>query len=226
MKFSTHQARYVIKNNHAAFVIKIILMSQLIVGCKQNTTGYILPQFKANKSISEISESIRNITDKKDFAVVYTIIPGDMNLEVYPIKIFCLKDSAWEKIEIRRGIIEVDSLYSQGDPDAVEKDIVLKKVCRKIEGEAFLRKLTTYNLFTMEEESQLKKRCEEIRMDHKVPEYTDLGFSCFYIIHGSNVRSLTYQLYNRKEDCPAMTEWEDIKKIISLYKDEWYSKNH
>ncbi len=225
MKLSIHQVQHVI--NHTSFVIKMILMSQLIIGCRHNATkNYILPDFETNKSISEISKSIRNITDEKDFAVVYTIIPGDMNLEVYPIKMFCLKDSTWEKIEIRRGIIELDSLYTQGDPDVVEKDIILKKVCRKIEGESFLKKLTTYNLFTMQEEFQLKKRCEEIRTDNKVPEYTDLGFSSFYIIHGSNVRNLTYQLYNREEDCPSMTEWEDIEKIISLYEDEWYSKNH
>ncbi|SKC84194.1 hypothetical protein [Ohtaekwangia koreensis] len=139
-------------------------------------------------------------------------------------KNFALKGDQWEKIEIRRGIIEVDSLYSQGDPDVVEKNIILKKVCRKIERESFLKKLTTYSLFIMEEESQLKKDVKKLRTDNKVPEYTDLGFSSFYIIHGSNVRNLTYQLYNRKEDCRAMTEWEDIEKIISLYENEWYSK--
>jgi len=207
--------------------IYIALLAITVVSCKhRNSSSTVIPVFTATESLNEVDESIREVSQKKDLTIAITIEAGILGPYDHVVKMLYLKDDTWEKIEIRKGASEIDTLYSDREGDIVEKQMILTMRCRKQDAETFFKKLISYNLFTIDEEKQLIKKCAEVRADHKTPEYIDTDHTRIYIIQGSLVRNLNYETYMREEDCPNIREWTDIKNIEKLFQEEWYAKEH
>jgi len=209
-------------------ILRIVLIAWLIVSCQKRSTKveYRIPNFTTNSTLAQVEKIIKEVALEKDFTVAYTSVPYEFAPSERIYKIFCLKGNTWEKIEIRNGITELDTVYSNTEVAIIDKEVSLRLECRTDEADKFFNKLISYNLFTLADEDQLKEKCMELRTDHKVPEYIDIGYMSFYIIQGTRVRRLDYQTYMREQDCPGMKEWQDIRNIQHVFKDEWYVKKH
>lgn len=200
---------------------KIYLLFILVFfGCIQKDTNKELPSFKGNYDLNDIWLPIKEIVIKKKFSVVYSeggspfIKPGDLTH-----KIFCLDEKQWQKIEIRRGITDTDTVNN--DIEIIEKDITLKKDCTDKESRAFLDSLIHFNLFVLDDENAITKRCKET--GGRVTKTHDASRVTFYLIHKNNVRMLTfYDLDQKSTDCPNVHEIKEIQKIIRLFKNQWY----
>ncbi len=193
--------------------------------CAKSDRNGLLPRFEANSSMDEISEPIRSIVKKKDFAIAFEYSGGFRSPE-YSLKIFSYHNKLWEKTELRLGITEMDTAYSEADLDLVPKEIVLRKECRSVEGEQFMQKLISYKLFEIKDGKKLEVKCTESREDHTFPVYDDTGSVIFYIVENGRVRKLQYR-YFQAEDCPNLQEeLSNINNIQSLFQKEWFARKH
>lgn len=220
------------------FLISLLL---ICLNCKQVKPYLTLPDFQSNFSLKEDSK-LKELSREKDFLVAF----GESSIWEMEksLKVFSVKNGIWEKIEIRSGIVEVDSVLDNApitmptnvrgvdttfigqSLDWVNKEIYLRKECRKDEAKDFMNKLIEYGLFELPDEPELLEACAKLRPDGNVPEYSDVGDVYFYIIKHSKVRLVNFHTYNRNIDCPGMSEWDKIEKIRKLFLESWYQKEH
>jgi len=219
----------------------ILILISLSFGCQKKEIGYSIPSFKENFALKG-EGFLESIAKENDFSVAYTI--SDIWSVESSMKIFTVKNNVWQKIELRKGILELDSTLTNvkitmptdvrgvdttfvgNTVDVVVKEIKLKKECRKEEAEYFLNQLISLKLFELDEEEKLLEKCGQQREDKTAPQYTDVPYVNFYIIKGNNVRLVSYQTFKRKEDCPQVKEWENINELMKLFEKEWYVKKH
>lgn len=206
--------------------LTIVVALVLFVSCgKQQQQD--LPAFKKNATIDDVWQPIEYLTRDKDFSIVRLEGGGFIDPSTLHHRIICLKDSTWEKIEYRRGITEVDTMYSVSDGELVYKEVALRKECRKGEGESILRELISQGLFELPEEEELIDACVEARDDRALPTSSDAGSIIFYIISGNKVRVLTYDdPYTKLEDCPTKESWEKVLAINKVFESNWFVKEH
>jgi hypothetical protein len=211
-------------------MIKILLgvMFLFLLCCQDKDPVYKIPDFKSNSSMNEVWEPIQNIVSKNDISIVCSTGGGGGLVQPRKFfhKAFCLKGDIWEKDEIKLGIIEVDTIFSNVDADFVSKEILLSKRCRKEESEKFLQELLELGLFELPEEEALLQRCDN-GMHNGKSRITDAGGVTFYIIQGNKVRRLYYYAPDfQMEQCPNIKEWSKIVKIRQLFEKDWYVKKH
>jgi hypothetical protein len=203
------------------------LTTLFLFGACHGKKNLQVPSFESNSSLNEdylMIREIRDILSKKDFSVIFYNSIEDAE-RTY--KIFCLKDTVWEKIEIVDGLVELDTLIKKDDAIFVGKKVQLTKVTPKKEALYFLEKLKKYGLFTLPEDKELFEKCKQDRADHDVPEYSHRDASLFFLVQGEKVRWLNYKTQNRKEDCPTLVDtYNRIDSIETLFKKEWYVKKH
>ena len=204
-----------------------LLIFLLFLGACRSKKNQLMPVFESNYKLNrgdKIINDIYEVLTAKDFSIIsYHSIESDAST----YKIFCLKDTIWEKIEIVDSLVELDTLIKKDDAIFVQKKVQLTKITPKKEALHFLEKLKQYGIFTLPEDKQLYEKCKQARADHDVPEYIDSGGPLFFIVQGNKVRWLSYKTQNRKEDCPTLVEtYKRIDSIEALFKKEWYVKKH
>jgi hypothetical protein len=199
-------------------------LTLLTVGCNSTDTSVELPAFEGNSSLIEVWEPIRDITKEKDFSVVYSEGGGPLvERGSLTHKIFCLTDREWQKIEIKRGIDQADTL--NGKIEAIEKDFTLIKNCGEEESKLFLDTLSQLGFFSLMDEQELEKKCKET--GGKLSRTHDAGRVYLYAIQGDKVRILSYyDLEQKVQDCPDVVEITNVKNIMLLFKRDWFSSRN
>jgi hypothetical protein len=131
-------------------------------------------------------------------------------------KFFSYSAGSWEKIELCQGIIDEKQLRK--DPDyPISRDILTRKLCRPEEAHFFLSKLKEYKLFDLPEEKVLRTTCKDSGVIDSETIY-------IHIISGDKVRYLEYyDVYDSRERCPEVKQWNNIVDIENLFKNEWMS---
>jgi hypothetical protein len=191
----------------------------LIYCCAAENKHDSCPDFRDNDDLESVWEPIQNIVRAKDFSVSYSVGPSAMATpESRMHRIFAFNGSNWEKIELRQGIIEVDS--SMAEFSIVEKDITIKKECDSARAKYFLNSLIELGLFELNEEITLVDRCAS-----SMQSPIDSPTIFFYIVKGNDIRILSYRGLSQKvEGCPEVSEWSSIHGIISLFENGWIDK--
>ena len=211
-------------------MMKILLgiMFLFLISCQNKEPVYKIPDFKPNSSMAEVWEPIRNIVSKKDVSIVCLTGGGGglVQQSQFSHKAFCLKGNTWEKVEIKLGIVEVDTVFSNIDADFISKEIVLKKECRQEESEKFLQELVKLGIFELPKEEELIKLCDN-GMSGGNSRISDAGNVTFYIIKGNKVRRLFYNAPDfQMQECPDVTTWDKIIRIRNFFEKNWYAKKH
>jgi hypothetical protein len=187
--------------NLSAFIILIMISCS-----KPDDKGRSYITFDTNATVEDIYPDIENIISKSELSIIF-FRRGDTDSGWY--KIFSKQGENWEKIEIQQWIFNEEQLRSEPEY-YIARDITTRKLCKPEEAKSFLKKLISYRLFELPEEDKLFKDCENTRI-------ADLGSIYIQIVAGERVRNLKYSgMYK----C-AGNEWESIRNIDHLFKDEW-----
>jgi hypothetical protein len=204
-------------------IILYIFSFSLLIGCNKDNAPDNISHFKANSSLKNIWEPLKTTVSEMDFSIVYSEGGGAMTDPSWLThRMFGFKENNWYKIEFKFGIIEIDTIFSDGDGEIVTKEIKLTKKCGTQEAEEFMDQLIKKGLFDLEVESEILKKCTSSEtLYHDIPGIT------FYLIKGKKVRTLHYQYpHEQLAECPESKEWKDIISIIELFKSNWYHKQH
>jgi hypothetical protein len=203
----------------------LIVLLIALNGC-EDKMKYDFPDFESNDNIRNLTHGMKDIIQESDFSIVEVQSNDFLQYGLADRTLLHDKYNNWIMSERRYGIEEADSSKALNRYEGVTKNIVITKYISNKMAQEYISTFNSLGLFELEEESELRVHCKDEYM-RKEEFGADMTTLTFYIIKGSQVRRLTYYSpWVRNERCPEISQWKQVIKIDSIFRNNWFLDRH